>query len=198
MDSQGTDYRLEMLLGDAREIASVQGRSHTLLSLGFGRSPEGRRHAIAIIAILLGVSLMAAVTFVAGTGALFSEAPAPWTHGLLALIVAQSAIMAGAGLKLFNAIESSQQSLQKAARSATRLKAQTLPVSTDPVTALPFQSGLEMRTRRGRIGDRDFVQYADGSLEIDTRLGRRRFGSLEAAEEFLLGRASGATERAAA
>lgn len=198
MDSQSTDYKLQMLMGDARDVAMIQrGRLAVYLS-GFGRTPEARRHAIAIVSILLGVALMAAVTFVAGTGLLFSETPAPWTHGLLALIVAQSAIMAGAGLKLFNAIEGGQQAQTRAARPATRLKAQSLAVSAGTMPALTLQSGLEARPRRGRIGDRDFVQYADGSLDIETRLGRRRFGSVEAAEEFLLGKSSTTAERAAA
>jgi hypothetical protein len=38
---------------------------------------------------------------------------------------------------------------------------------------------------RGRIGGRGFVRYADGSVEVETLLGVRRFDSLEDARGFV-------------
>ncbi len=37
----------------------------------------------------------------------------------------------------------------------------------------------------GKLAGREYLVHADGSLEIDTLVGRRRFVSLEAAREFV-------------
>jgi prepilin-type processing-associated H-X9-DG protein len=38
---------------------------------------------------------------------------------------------------------------------------------------------------RGWVKDRAYVLYADGSVEVETRLGRRIFSSLQDAQEFI-------------
>ena len=37
----------------------------------------------------------------------------------------------------------------------------------------------------GKLAGREFLEYEDGSIEIDTLVGRRRFASLAAAREFV-------------
>jgi hypothetical protein len=37
----------------------------------------------------------------------------------------------------------------------------------------------------GKLAGREFLEHEDGSIEIDTLVGRRRFVSLDAAREFV-------------
>jgi hypothetical protein len=37
----------------------------------------------------------------------------------------------------------------------------------------------------GKLAGREFLQFDDGSIEINTLVGRRRFVSLDAAREFV-------------
>jgi len=49
------------------------------------------------------------------------------------------------------------------------------------------ENGLRSRTivERGWIKDRPFVRYADGSVEVETLLGMRRFGTFTDAQDFV-------------
>ncbi len=193
MNSRSVDLQLDMLLGSARQLTEAMAPHAKMW--GVARVPK--RRALASMAILLGMSLMVAVVFVAIMSGIWNSAPAQWTHALLALIVAQSAIMVGVGIRSSMVAEARQQELIRAARAQARLKAETVMPTTPP--PLPVRALADRLTLigRGEIGGRPYVQLGDGSYEVETLLGRRRFGSLDAAEEFLIGRAQASEVRAA-
>ncbi len=50
------------------------------------------------------------------------------------------------------------------------------PVNKKPVTKV---------VERGRLKDRPYVLFGDGSIEVETLLGQRRFASFKDAREFI-------------
>lgn len=140
---------------------------------------------IAAVAAFTGLSLMAAVTFVAGYESFSSDAPVTWSHGLIALSVGQLAILAGISFKIYRLLERNRSLASRAANRVTRpiRPAIDRPVVTIPTPVAAFEMPSDLP--KAFIGNREYVTYPDGSVELDTLLGRRRFVSLDAAEEFV-------------
>lgn len=143
------------------------------------------RERLSVAGILAGVSLMSAVTFVAGIDAMSSGAPEAWSHGLLALSIGEIAVVGGTTLKVHKRIEYNRRMLLALTRSSARgspVRPRTAVESTPSrVISVATNDGLA----HGSLAGRAYVSFADGSVEIDTRLGRRLFVSIEAAREFV-------------
>ena len=140
---------------------------------------------LSVAGILVGVSLMSAVTFVAGIDAMSSGAPEVWSHGLLALSIGEIAVVGGTTFKVYKRIENNRRMLLALTRSSARgwpVRPRTAVESTPSrVISVATNDGLA----HGSLAGREYVSFADGSVEIDTRLGRRWFVSIEAAREFV-------------
>ena len=184
MTHPNTDFQTIMALSAASLIA--QNREHkaarsTLKS--YLRWDDHLTERLAEAGVFLGVSVVVSVMFVAQSTPVAAEAPQIWTHGLLALTIAQGAILAGASCKVFTRIEriknTSMLKSRPTDRPSRRAYAQLREVS-DPST-LAISSVMPA----GNLSGRPYTAFADGSVEIDTLLGRRRFIHLEAAREFV-------------
>ena len=137
--------------------------------------------------VFLGLGIMSAVILVTGYSALWSEAPAVWIHRLMALTLAQSIIIAAIAAKLFPMVERGRYSVRIIAETGggqrTLLEGPTArrDLGADgAATETPPSSFVA-----GKLAGREYVAHADGSIEIDTLVGRRRFVSLAAAREFV-------------
>jgi hypothetical protein len=140
---------------------------------------------LSVAALLAGVSLMSAVTFVAGFDAMTSGAPEVWSHGLLALSIGEMAVVGSIALKVHRRIEANRRMLMALTRSTTRGSPARPLIATERPPSRAITVATNDGLARGSLAGREYVSFADGSVEIDTRLGRRRFVSIEAAREFV-------------
>jgi hypothetical protein len=98
--------------------------------------------------------------------------------------VAQSLILSGFALAILGALRAGvatlRQFFEAVLQRAAAAKAQPAPAPPNPAPLDP-----EAVVERGWIRDRPFVRYADGSVEVETLLGVRRFTSFADAEGFV-------------
>ncbi|QBR70206.1 hypothetical protein CU048_01715 [Beijerinckiaceae bacterium] len=89
-------------------------------------------------------------------------------------------ILSGFGIAILGALQTGFGALQ-------RFFASVLERANAPSRANPGPSGSQQRkiVERGWLKDRAYVLFMDGSVEIETMLGRRHFPSLEDAQEFI-------------
>jgi len=138
------------------------------------------------IAVLAMLGIISAVVFIAGYSALLSDTPAVWIHRLMALTVAQSIIIAAIAMKVLPMIEGKGLSVRIAAGAFRPQKAlldQRGALSEQPAPLPP--PAPRKPFIGGKLAGREYVQFDDGSIEIDTLIGRRRFISIDAAREFV-------------
>jgi prepilin-type processing-associated H-X9-DG protein len=60
-----------------------------------------------------------------------------------------------------------------------------LTLARGPDSRISLTPQQKKIVERGWVKDRAYVLYADGSVEVETRLGRRIFSSLQDAQEFI-------------
>lgn len=151
------------------------------------RQPVPRRYGTAAFSVFGGLGIISIGIFVIGCSALRADSPEIWIHRLMALALLQSILIGAITMKLLPIIERR--------RSLIRIGTRTEPLRMAP----PLPKLTEARTERvppplpqspkpvigGQLAGREFLEYNDGSIEIDTMVGRRRFVSLEAAREFV-------------
>jgi hypothetical protein len=140
---------------------------------------------IAAFSIFAGLAIMSAVIFTTGYLALLSDTPAIWIHRLMALTLAQSILISAVAMKLLPLIEGPASVRIIADEKVER---QALPdnsaANDEPAEAAP--PSLPPRPIvGGKLAGREYLQHADGTIEIDTLVGRRRFASIAAAREFV-------------
>jgi hypothetical protein len=140
---------------------------------------------VAAFTTFAGLGVMSAVIFTTGYLALLSDTPAIWIHRLMALTLAQSILISAVALKLLPHIER-RLSVRIFAGTATEQLALPDPSETadEPPAAAPLPSPPKPVVG-GKLAGREFLLHADGTIEIDTLVGRRRFVSLSAAKEFV-------------
>jgi hypothetical protein len=91
--------------------------------------------------------------------------------------IAQATILSGFGLAIVGALQTGFSALKHF--FDTVLERTSRPgeaVNKKPVTKV---------VERGRLNDRPYVLFGDGSIEIETLLGQRRFASFKDAREFI-------------
>jgi hypothetical protein len=149
--------------------------------------PARRRGGIAAFSVFGGLGILSFGIFVIGYSALRADSPEIWIHRLMALALLQSVLIGAATMKLLPIIERR--------RWLIRIGAEI----EQPKTIQPARKMADARVDRmppplpeppkpmigGQLAGREFLEYGDGSIEIDTMVGRRRFASLEAAREFV-------------
>jgi len=154
------------------------------------RTSELLSNTLLVGGLLTGFALMGAVTGMlhrSGTATLASKL---WLCGTFVLIAAQGLIAIGLTLKSTSAAAQNKRIingfLQVQSRSAAALEVRgaghALPPAPQPVAL-----AAPVAPVGGRIGDRKFIRHPDSTIDVETLLGRRRFISLEAAQEFVGG-----------
>ncbi|MFT3732402.1 MAG: hypothetical protein QM780_13455 [Hyphomicrobium sp.] len=154
------------------------------------RSPEPTKHrgGIAAISVFGGLGILSLAIFIIGYSALQSDTPEIWIHRLMALAIAQSILISAVTMKILPIIER-RGSLINVGQFAERVRPEKPAARTAaPVrfeTAPPPLPAPPKPVVGGQLAGREFLEYQDGSIEIDTLIGRRRFVSLDAAREFV-------------
>src|SRR6185312_10085411 len=110
-----------------------------------------------------------------------------WIHRLMALTVAQSILIAAVAMKLLPLIERQNITVRIASffpnRQMPLLEHREMPQEQPP--PLPRALPPKQPVIGGKLAGREFLEFGDGSIEIDTLVGRRRFVSVDAAREFV-------------
>lgn len=182
MNNQSADFEnvmmstaLETLSGPATRLDQRRNlKSRTTVR-------KGAADILANAGLFIGASMLACIGFVVQWTPIGAESSQIWTHGLIALSLAQCAILAGASFKVFSRVEPNSVAAMRsmpeanfdAGRSGEALSSVVVPV----LPAVAVSSGL--------LGGKVYIAFSDGSIEIDTMLGRRRFEDLGAAREFV-------------
>jgi hypothetical protein len=91
--------------------------------------------------------------------------------------IAQATILSGFGLAILGALQTGFSALKHFFDTVLERTARPgEPVAKKPVTKV---------VERGRLKDRPYVLFGDGSIEVETLLGQRRFASFKDAREFI-------------
>jgi prepilin-type processing-associated H-X9-DG protein len=126
--------------------------------------------------------------------------------------IAQSAILSGFGVSIIGALQTGFGALDRffvavlarsgQARAQTPPSAAAYPAAQSPAPAANYRAAppaapparaiarqqpaqLRKILERGWVKDRAYVLFVDGSVEVETMLGRRTFPSLQEAQEFI-------------
>jgi hypothetical protein len=94
--------------------------------------------------------------------------------------IALGTIFSGFGIAILGALQTGFGTLNKFFDSVLERTAKTSPAA---LASRPEQS--RKIVERGWLKDRAYVLFMDGSVEIETMLGRRLFPSLQDAQEFI-------------
>lgn len=141
---------------------------------------------MAAFSIFTGLGIMSAVIFTTGYLALLSDTPAIWIHRLMALTVAQSILISAVAMKLLPLIERRRLSVRiitDAGPERAALADQSVPAQEAAATPPPLLAPKPVVG--GKLAGREYLAHPDGTIEIDTLVGRRRFASIAAAREFV-------------
>ena len=95
--------------------------------------------------------------------------------------VAQSLIFSGFGFAILGALRAGVATLQQFFEAVLQRVAAAKAQPAPP----PPQVDPDAIVERGWIKDRPYVRYADGSVEVETLLGMRRFGTFTDAQDFV-------------
>lgn len=170
-----------------KSTAELQFRlARDAASQSFPIASNERRGGVAALSVFVGLGLLSLAIFVVGYSALLSDSPEIWIHRLMALAITQSALIGIVTMKLLPIIER-RRSLSRIKAYALRTPPVESPRHTTPSRSEPTPPPLPPREPvvGGQLAGRDYLRYDDGSIEIDTLVGRRRFVSIEAAQDFV-------------
>jgi hypothetical protein len=92
----------------------------------------------------------------------------------------QATILTGFGLAILGALQTGFGALKHFFDTVLERTARSAPQTTVPPPPKP-RSAVE----RGRLKDRPYILFGDGTIEVETLLGVRRFTSLQEAFEFI-------------
>lgn len=153
----------------------------------FPTASHQQRGGVAALSVFVGLGLLSLGIFVVGYSALLSDSPEIWIHRLMALAITQSALIGIVTMKLLPIIER-RRSLARVKAYALRTSPVEPPRQAAPSGSEPAPPPLPVAREPiigGQLAGRDYLRYDDGSIEIDTLVGRRRFVSIEAARDFV-------------
>jgi hypothetical protein len=145
------------------------------------------RGGVAAFSVFAGLAALSLGIVVIGYFALQSDAPEIWIHRLVALALAQSILIGAVSTKLLPMIER-RRSLIQIDPVGGRSKAVSSPRDSAELRFDRVPPPLPEQPKPvvgGELAGREFLRHGDGSIEIDTLVGRRRFVSIEAAREFV-------------
>ena len=195
MSALDTDIAFATMMARVARAHSVKAASFSNQSLVHEplAAPRGaaRLYTISIVGALAALSV---VTIFAGISALSAEEPAVWIHRLIAISLAQSILfaamvmnvapLAATGRHMTKVLVSEPLPMieqQSEAYLERRFEASPPPLPV-PAPRTPDRPTL---VGHGVLAGRDYAEYSDGSVEIETMLGRRRFVTLDTARTFV-------------
>lgn len=142
----------------------------------------------------------------------FSGRPLEAAPSINAAAIAQCAILSGFGVGIIGALQTGFGALDRffaavlarsgQARAQTAAPSPAYPVAQSTASAAPYRAAQSAAPaakaiagrqpapprkilERGWVKDRAYVLFVDGSVEVETMLGRRIFPSLQEAQEFI-------------
>lgn len=121
--------------------------------------------------LLSGASALAALAHVLG-----QQAPS-----IDIAVVSQATILTGFGLAILGALQTGFGALKRFFDMILERTSRTAPKMSVDMPRTEKASVVE----RGLLKDRPYVLFGDGSIEVETLLGMRRFTSLQDAYEFI-------------
>lgn len=181
MTAIDTDFGFDAVF--RKSAAELKVRLTRDVELGIKPQSTRRRGSVAAFSVFTGLGALSLGIFIIGCSALRSDSPEIWIHRLMALAIVQSILIAAVSMKILPVLERG--------RSLTRVTAapRSAPAVEPPrMSAMPTPPPLPAPPKAvvgGQLAGREFLEYEDGSIEIDTLVGRRRFVSLDAAREFV-------------
>jgi hypothetical protein len=101
--------------------------------------------------------------------------------------IGQTLVLCGVGLAILDALHAGFGALNRFFEAILQRSAARPPQPTHMPARAPAEPEAPANdiTERGRLNGRAYLRYRDGSVEIETLLGVRRFASVEEAEEFV-------------
>jgi hypothetical protein len=112
---------------------------------------------------------------------IFGRASAPLNFAL----IAQATILTGFGLAILGALQSGFGALKQFFDTVLERTAQSAKENVAVAVEAPQKQPLRKVVERGMLKDRSYMRFGDGTIEIETLLGLRRFASLQEASEFI-------------
>lgn len=185
MNALNDRFAFEAVLCESEAAAALNLRHVDEARRDILAATPGKTGHVTAVLVLAGLGIISAIVFVTGYSALLSDTPAIWIHRLMALTVAQSILIAAVAMKLLPLIERRSFSVRIAPRAARHapLLEQRDSVAEQPAPLPP--PAPKKPVIGGTLAGREFLEFHDGSIEIDTLVGRRRFVSVDAAREFV-------------
>lgn len=185
MSALDSDFGFEAVLRRSAAAAAYRLRSDDE-AMDDRETMRPAASGVTAFSVFAGLGIISACVFVTGYSALLSDTPAIWIHRLMALTVAQSIIIAAVAMKLLPLIERRRLSVSIASTAGRRSEALLDQRNFAPESLAPIPAPAPRKpVIGGKLAGREFLEFDDGSVEINTLVGRRRFVSLEAAREFV-------------
>lgn len=149
-------------------------------------SPPQSGNRIYTICIIGALVALSAVMIFSGCSALWSEDPTIWIHRLMAISLAQTILFAAMMLKIAPLATAGRQTTKILVAEPPPMIEQMQERAPPPLPLpLPIAPERPVLVGHGLLAGRDYAEYSDGSVEIETMLGRRRFITLETARTFV-------------
>lgn len=186
MNAPHNQFAFEAVLRESAAVDALNLRHVDEARADILASRSATPSGVTALSVFAGLGIISAIVFVTGYSALLSDTPAVWIHRLMALTVAQSILIAAVAMKLLPLVERRRYSVRigsSAGDRQSRLLEQRKMALEEP--APPPVPSPKKPVIGGQLAGREFMEYDDGSIEIDTLVGRRRFVSLDAAREFV-------------
>lgn len=186
MNALNDQFAFESVLRESAVAAALNLRHVDEARADILASRSAMPSGVTALSVFAGLGIISAIVFVTGYSALLSDTPAVWIHRLMALTVAQSILIAAVAMKLLPLIERRRFSVRIGSGIALRRS----PLLERREMATEEPAPLQAPAPRkpfigGKLAGREFMEFDDGSIEIDTLVGRRRFVSIDAAREFV-------------
>lgn len=185
MTAIDTDFGFDAVF--RKSAAELKVRLARDVELGIKPKSVRRRGSVVAFSVFVGLGALSLGIFIIGCSALRADSPEIWIHRLMALAIVQSILIAAVSLRILPVLErgGSLKRVTAAPRRTVaieppRMSPMPMPLPTPPPLPAPPKAVIG-----GQLAGREFLEYDDGSIEIDTLVGRRRFVSLEAAREFV-------------
>ena len=99
--------------------------------------------------------------------------------------LAQMLVITGFGLAVLDVLHAGFGALNRFFEAVLQRSAAKAPSEPAPRSVRPGPAGAGDIVERGRLNGRAFLRDRDGTVDVETLLGVRRFASLEDAEDFI-------------
>jgi hypothetical protein len=160
----------------------------------------GKLTWVGLMVVTLGWTLLLSGISLADIIARLSGHASPAAMSINMALVAQCTILTGFGLAILGLLQTGFSTLNRffdsvLERTAKKqdfdhspMRAEVAPRAVGPAQTYKAAPAVKPRGKiveRGLLKDRAYIRFGDGSIEVETLLGRRSFASLREANEFI-------------